>query len=85
MTSFTAKFSLLAVAVALLASFASAQCAIANCINCALASPNQCLVCTDGYVLTASGACMRANGAAGIQSTVVAAFAVLCAVLTYVL
>lgn len=88
MATFTTMFSLLVVALALLASNASAQCSIVNCLNCANSNPNLCLVCNDGYSLTSSGACIMAsgsNGALALQSMAVAVLVVLSAMLTHVL
>ncbi|KPA77629.1 hypothetical protein ABB37_06986 [Leptomonas pyrrhocoris] len=88
MAASTTKFALLVVALALLASYASAACAIANCLNCSLANPNLCLVCADGYRLTGSGSCVSRvgpNGALAPQSMAVAAVVALFAALTYAL
>jgi hypothetical protein len=86
MTAFTAKLALLVVALALLASYASAACSITHCTNCALANPNLCLVCDPGYKLTSTGSCLAVkNSAVAPQSLVVAVLIVLSAMLTYVL
>ena len=86
MPAFTAKLALLLVAFALLASYASADCAISGCINCALSNPNMCLVCDDGFHLTSIGSCLEeGNGAHGPQSMAVAALVLLLGMLMYVL
>ncbi|KPI83671.1 hypothetical protein ABL78_7281 [Leptomonas seymouri] len=85
MPSFTTKFALVVVALALLACYASAACSVKRCLNCALANPNQCLVCESGYRLTSRGRCLSRNGALAPQSVAVAAVVALSAMLTYLL